>query len=418
MLSNAPWSTGMTVDQEVAALLSLATGTRIRSGGAVRRTPAEGGEGRPDYLYHRTPTLPDVAWTQEVLPGLAGRPFDRSAVVLLRTLPQLTPESCGTLVKAAAAYADALWIANSDPVQGWLRLVSAVETVADFIGLEDDTLEQQFRNAHPKAAEVLDELGHAGLVAQIADLMKDKMGAGAKYRAFLQKNLPPEPQRRPAEAERQVCWDWTVASAQRKAGNGGMKDALTAIYGHRSSYLHAGKPFPPPLVNGVPETVIAADGGESVYAERPPYNLHHGGGVGAAWRSKDVPMYLHVFEYIVSAALLTWWIEQTKLDPSSGIQDTAEAGGGLEAATTVEGTRSARAWIGAASADGVPAEADRRGGADAAMVADPVPGAVEAVDGNAAANTNDRRRLRWWRWVQRFELWLRRGRTSESEFTP
>lgn len=37
----------------------------------------------------------------------------------------MSPATAGTLVKAAGAFADALWVADSDPVQGWLQLVTA-----------------------------------------------------------------------------------------------------------------------------------------------------------------------------------------------------------------------------------------------------------------------------------------------------
>lgn len=316
MLENAPWWTGLNVDQEVAALLSLASGARVRSGGPVRRIPPAGGVGLPDYLNHHVPMLPDVAWNQVMLPGLAGRSFNPLATSTLETLQVMTPEAAGTLVKAAAAYADALWYADSDPTQGWLRLVSAVETVASFVGLQDDAVEEQFRRAQPKTAKRLDEVDSPNLVAEIAELLKETSAAGAKFRGFMQKYMPAQPpRRRPAAAERQACWDWRVEDeAERQLGNRGMKDALSTIYEHRSKFLHSGRPFPPALVAATPERVNAADGGNAVWAERPPYDAIHGGGTAAAWESKDVPMYLHMFEFIVRGALMAWWAEQAEVD--------------------------------------------------------------------------------------------------------
>jgi hypothetical protein len=321
LLENTPWWTGMTLDQEAAALISLVSGVRMRSGGLVRRIPAAGGIDLPDYQHHRMPSLPDVPWTHRVLPGLAGQGFDARAILLLGTLPQMSAETAGTLVKAAGAYADAMWIADSDPVQGWLRMVTAAETVADFIGLDDEGAEAQFRRENPKAAKLLDERGE-GLTAEVAELMKDKMGAGAKFRNFFQAHLPEPPARRPAEVARQVRWDWTVAAQERRAGVAGLKDTLSKIYEHRSNFLHAGTPFPPALLDR-PEEVSAEGSGPRVLAERPPHNLTHVAG-GNAWSGSDSPMYLHVFADFVRHALLRWWLaQQTTINPA-GLDTQAE----------------------------------------------------------------------------------------------
>jgi hypothetical protein len=311
LLQNAPWWTGLTVDQEVAALLSLATRTRIRSGGPVRRFPPAGGEGAAEYIHHHVPVLLEPR-TDVMLPGFGGRRFDSARVLLSQTLAlaALSPEPSGVLVKAAAAYADAVWIADSDPVQGWLRLVTAVETVADFIGLEDETLEEQFRSSYPQTAKVLEQSGVPELVKAVAETMKDKLGAGAKFRRFLKDRLPPPPAVRPPDPTRQVNWVWEADREDKKAGIGDIKDAATTVYNHRSGYLHAGKPFPPAL--SAPPWPVRTNDAEEIPEERPPHDTLHGGGAAAAWKGKDVPMYLHVFEYIVHSALMTWWKEQVE----------------------------------------------------------------------------------------------------------
>lgn len=173
--------------------------------------------------------------------------------------------------------------------------------------MDDEEIEAQFRSAHPKAAELLDERG-GELTAAVAELLKGTMGASAKFRNFFETYLPKPPERRPAEVERQVCWEWTVESTERKAGISGLKDTLSTIYKHRSKYLHAGMPFSVTLLVP-PERGPAAGGGPSLLAERPPYHLLHASGV-AAWRGIECPMYLHVFASIVRDALLAWWIEQ------------------------------------------------------------------------------------------------------------
>lgn len=323
LLANAPWWTGLNVDQEVAALLSLATRTRVRSGGPTRRFPADGGEGAAEHIHHRAPVLPEPA-TDVMLPGFAGRTFDSACTLLLPTIVTLPPDVAGVLVKAAAAYADAVWIADSDPVQGWLRLVTAVETVADFIGLEDETLEDQFRNSYGPTAKVLEESGGPELVKAVASTMKDKLGAGAKLWRFLKDRLPPAPAVRPPDPTRQVNWVWDADPDDKRAGIGGIKDAVTTVYNHRSGYLHAGKPFPPAL--SAPPWPVRVHGAAQIPEERPPHDMLHGGGAAAVWKGKDVPMYLHTFEYIVHSALTAWWTEQI----------TASAGGSAASAQQAE----------------------------------------------------------------------------------
>jgi hypothetical protein len=45
-----------------------------------------------------------------------------------------------------------------------------------------------------------------------------------------------------------------------------------------------------------------------------PFGLAAGDG-SSVWLAKDMPMYLHLFEYVVRGALIRWWQEASVLEP-------------------------------------------------------------------------------------------------------
>jgi len=84
----------------------------------------------------------------------------------------------------------------------------------------------------------------------------------------------------------------------RLLGHGLMK-AFKTIYNLRSQALHAGIPFPAPICMR-PRKMEALDP-----VEEQPCSL--GTSMrSAVWFSDDLPMHLHIFEYIVCNALIKW----------------------------------------------------------------------------------------------------------------
>ncbi len=80
-----------------------------------------------------------------------------------------------------------------------------------------------------------------------------------------------------------------------------MADHARRIYVHRSAALHAGKPFPLPML----EQPRSEENGA---IQEVPFGLNTGG-LGGIWDAKEAPMLLATFEYIPRGALLTWWEE-------------------------------------------------------------------------------------------------------------
>jgi hypothetical protein len=125
---------GGSVAEEVAGLVSLALGIRVRAGGATRRfdgsdpmgTPIEWTARPAPVLLVRDPT--DGGW---VLPNAAEGDHTLDDLDIFATLTRLTPQNAVTLVRTSRLYQDALWLVESETALAWLMLVSAVETAAD-----------------------------------------------------------------------------------------------------------------------------------------------------------------------------------------------------------------------------------------------------------------------------------------------
>ena len=290
---NSHWWLGTSVDDEVAALLSLALGVRLRSGGLVRRF-VNGGDaaGVPELHDHHAPTLAVPSHHRIMLPQLRNTHvrlapgFER-----LRSLKFLSPTTAVELTKAAHEYASAVWIADEDAQSAWLHLVTAIEVVAVHTQVHKTNHVDLFAEAHPRVVEQLKSEGGLGALPFIADQFAHLLIAGERFQRFAARYAPPAPQDRPQRENWRIDWD-------------NLRPALKTIYGYRSNLLHAGKPFPPMMVLGHPER----DSNEAP-AECPDSDTFFASGT-AGWEPGKAPMYLWTFAYLVRGALLKWWQEQ------------------------------------------------------------------------------------------------------------
>lgn len=217
---------------EVAALVSLALGIRLKPGG-ITRIFEDDPRGMPvAWESHKDPVLlkGDRA---AVLPRVIGTHslMDVEPLVLL---PKFSPSNAIALVRAARLYQDALWIAESEPALSWVMLVSAVESAAGHWRAQDQSPLEKLKASKPELAALLDETGIDGLSAKVADQISESIGSTKKFIDFILKFLPPPPAMRP---------DWGRHPWKRKD----MKKSMGQIYDYRSRALHSGKPFPAPM---------------------------------------------------------------------------------------------------------------------------------------------------------------------------
>lgn len=265
--------------EEITALVSLALGLRLRSGGLMRVFGSEAGDlGHPHEL-DPPPYLADPAGHWPMLPGMSDydRDVDFSCLDVLDAYPNMSCTQARALVRSARSYQEAIWIADGDPRQAWLRLVTAVDAVADLQPKLPP--EERLQAVYPEMADQILHCGDPQLQAWFIRKIADREGVQAKFLAFLKQFGPPRPKRRPRHpSEKQ---DWRALDQQ-----------LRNIYKARSDDLHNGSPIPRAMCEA-PYVSSAGIAPEVTLPIRPDI--------------EPARLRLHVFEYIVRHALLSWW---------------------------------------------------------------------------------------------------------------
>ena len=226
---------------------------------------------------------------QPILPAVAG---SRSLELLerLETIPRIKPTRYVSLIRACRSYQEALWIAESEPNLAWLLFVSAIETAANDIYRTESSASERLKNAKPDLAAHLEEVGGPEHLQKVADEIAPTLGATKKFIDFAMRFLPEPPPERPEMSSMRL--EWTEAN---------FKKVLRSVYHYRSRALHAGIPFPEPML-GPPFFVKP---GEPV--PEVPFVGLGAYSIGGTWIPKDVPINLHSFHYITRHVLLNWW---------------------------------------------------------------------------------------------------------------
>lgn len=277
--------TGTSLPDEIAALLSLIHGARIAAGGDVRQFDVGGDpRGKPGVDRYRPPAI--------VLPDRTGGACIPAAMEkktlsaeLLHKFPLLDPVNAVALVRAARSYRDALWIAESDPALAWLLMVSALETAAVRVVMDAESPEVVLREVAAPLVTALEEAS-AELPAKIAPHLAPLFKPTTRFIKFVALFMPDPPPVRPMEFAR---FKWSRTR---------LREAMSDIYNLRSRALHDSIPFPPPICHPVRQL---GDGYEEL-----PIGLA-AGDASNWWAGHDLPMHLHLFEYITRSVLLKWW---------------------------------------------------------------------------------------------------------------
>lgn len=277
------------LQDELTALISLCLGIRAKAGSYSR-----------DFgRFPNTPGIP-VSWSLDVdpvLPNLpeilrlpsAVEPTSLDKANIISTFLTIPSEAAMALIRAARLYQEALWIIEITPELSWIMLTSAIEVVAGYWRAKDKDYVDRLKNSTLQG--VVDLLRAEGnseeCINKAAKLMAPYVGNTKRFVDFIIEFLPPPPEVRP---EGVFKLQWTEEA---------FRPALKMIYGFRSQALHAGLPFPAPLLKpGFPRQ-------DKIYPEKP-----FGGVIGmkgSTWSSGDLPMFIHIFEHIVRGSILNWW---------------------------------------------------------------------------------------------------------------
>ena len=248
---------GSLVD-EAAALVSLCLGIRIKAGDTSREFSKEGDpRGLPiSSRFAETPNLPPVHHPPVLPRAIETHSLDKISTI--SKLHQLRAQDATALLRAARLFQDGIWISETDPLLSWIMLVSAVEATA-------------------------------GDYWKSYDTRAKKRGATRRFVDFVLRFLPIPPSNRP---EKWACLDWQSIS---------MQENLTKIYSYRSRALHEGIPFPAPMGSPPLYQSFETKAWEEVPSGLASSVEEH------VWLKKDLPMNLHIFEYIVRNCILKWW---------------------------------------------------------------------------------------------------------------
>jgi hypothetical protein len=283
---------------ELAALLSLCLGIRLRAGGISRLfEPDANPRGQPvDWEGDEDPLVPPSG-SKPVLPRALGE-RDLALAAPLAGLAALSPPQSVALVRAARLYQEGLWLAEGAPELASLLFVAAVESAAGFWRAAQEAPIDRLRASLPGLVSVLEERGDESLLMLMAAHLAPYLGATKKFIDFVLAFLPPAPDVRPAEYYQ---YPWTPKR---------FKGGLGTIYNYRSRALHGGVPFPAPMCRA-PRT---DPHGTLLEICTPIAETTRGG----TWLAKDIPMPLHTFEYVVRHALLGWWRSLVLPSPTDG----------------------------------------------------------------------------------------------------
>jgi hypothetical protein len=265
--------------QEIAALLSLILGTRMKSGGITRVHDPSGTEPQGLPVDSGPPPYLPPAPINRMLPYLTdgGRAVDYSRLSLLDSYAVLSRKQALALVRAARSYQEAIWVAETDPRQAWLRLVTAVEIVAQLTTSPEPPL-ARLRRVHPDIAEWVAKTDDAELIDRVTELLVDQQRITGKFLDFFETFKPMRPRRRPHHGR----LNWNDLQAH-----------LRTIYRARSKDLHEGIPIPAAMCE--PQF--------TGFDNRVPPEMTY-----VSISSQELStINLQMFEYLVHNSLLNWW---------------------------------------------------------------------------------------------------------------
>lgn len=286
---------GGTMSDEIAALVSLELGVRLRVAGMRETSGLHTEDDRPPIRFEVRPLVRPGREGRELLPRVMDRSPDLAALQRLARFSMVPATAAIELVRAAREYGQGIWWANEDPNQGWLHLVTAVEIAAGFRQLDSAPAVELLREHLPQLWTALEGTTDETKV-RVANHLVPQMRATRRFVDFMTELAPEPPELRPTWGD----LDWNE-----------MRSHARLIYGHRSTALHAGKPFPVPM--SVPP---GWDAGGAL--QEAPWGLT-AGAPGAIWERTETPMLLSTFEYIVRGALLSWWDELIRAGEEDGV---------------------------------------------------------------------------------------------------
>lgn len=247
---------GGLIGDEIAALVTLSLGVRLRCAGTSQTSGIHDSE-QHEPIYFRVPLLlrPGGVNTEHI-PAALSREADLGLLQRLTSFPTIDEGAQVELVRASRAYASALWWVNEDPNQAWLQLVTAAEIAANHRPTTSLPPTKLVEDLWPELWEALASGGEQTRIA-VCKQVANQMRATRKFIDFIVQCAPDPVEPRPTFGA--IEWDQMESHAR-------------IIYKQRSQALHGGKPFPMPMLQ---EARVEADG-----AATEGFSALNAGGLG------------------------------------------------------------------------------------------------------------------------------------------
>jgi hypothetical protein len=277
---------GGTHDEELAALLALFLGIRLKAGAPTRMFFGRDPLGRPQADQRRPVARLRPLHGKPVLELPRHGPNLDEAGRCLQTFMQLQPAHSVAFAKSARLYQEAVWVAESDPERAWLALIHSVETAAvqEQQG-QDDPVAVLWR-VRKKLAKLLSKDDE--LLKKVAKQLSRMFEATNRFVSFLLKYCPDPPEKRPPLGAGRL--EWTAEA---------LTVVFSTLYDARSRAPHDGTGFPNPLCS----PPIKLPDWEA--PEERPCALGYSY-LGTTWEPEEVPATLRAFHHVVRGALMNW----------------------------------------------------------------------------------------------------------------
>ncbi|KJV06526.1 hypothetical protein [Methylocucumis oryzae] len=273
------------IEDEIAALISLFMGIRVKAGDVSRIFSSyDDPLGRP-YAPSHLKNIPPLMLDKRRLKIPAAIGCHALNLDLLKILPTLQSDQAVALIRAARLYQNALWLSESEPALSWVMFVSALEAGANSWYQDQDSPIFLLKKCKREMYDKLTSSCSEDVTDFVAERIAPTLRATSKFIKFVIKFLPPQPATSLPKCYRIT---WSKNKMQRY---------LSKIYDYRSVSLHQGLPFPEPMCRHPDEI-------DGSFFEKPGGLAQHS--LGSTWKCDDLPMYLHVFEYITRNVLINW----------------------------------------------------------------------------------------------------------------
>ena len=280
------------IQDEMAALLSLFLGVRIKAGGISRYfSPDIDSRGKPrGPKLNREPILFPPSNQSFIIPGAFGTHSLNRAEKCFADFFELQELDASAIIQSARYYQEALWVAESSPQLSWLYFTSAVEKASSHWNQGKCSSFEAFKELNETFYNSIKSKCNSEVLTLIAKEFGKLYKKQVKFTKFLITFFP-KILEKSNETSQYPYFAWNEANIRK---------AFKIIYDHRSSALHNCIPFPLPMCEP-PHEIINND---IKYSEIPPGLAM--GTYDSVWKLEDTPMLLHTFEYIVHNAILNW----------------------------------------------------------------------------------------------------------------